>query len=452
MAEPHFYLKDKNSSDVTLISLYWRIGSRRFVYSTGEKVRPGLWSLKKERVLPRHPDADAINAKLDRIMSSVKPEYQAILNDRGFVQPADLKAALDVVVGKEKGGTSLFEFFDQFIESKRESKRFSKASIGTYTSARSRLHEFARHKRMSEIDWQDINLNLWEELEDFIVSLGMSTNYTHKIMSRYKTVLKAAIKRGVYESTAFQSFDIRSRKEETTAIYLNKDELRRLYDLDYSGNKRLEKARDLFIVGAVTGLRYSDFTRISQRDIRIIDGMEFLDFLTKKTKKKVIIPVDAMLHGVLDKYGGKLPRLSQQRMNDYLKEIGEKCGFMDDMVNKVMTTGGQTRSEQVPRHSLFTTHTARRSFATNAYLDGWDLLSIMMITGHSSEKQLLSYIRVSKEENALRIAKANRSRQDDDLSRALDSLRWLADHKDRLGIGDKDSHVIQSLIKQLSPA
>lgn len=446
MAEPHFYLKDSNSSEDTLISLYWRIGSRRFVYSTGEQVRPSLWSLKKEKVLPRHPNADSLNEKLEMLKVGVVDEYQRILREKEYVQWPDLKQALDVIQGKERGGTTFFEFFDAFIEQKKKSTSFGTRSIGTYTSARSRLRDFAKAIKRKEIDFQDIDYQLWERLEEHIISGGYSANYIEKIMSRIKTVLKEAEKRGIYQNAAFKHLSINTRKEATTAIYLNKSELQRLYEIDYSQNTRLEKARDLFLVGAVTGLRYSDFTRISQNDIRLIDGMEFLDFLTKKTKKKVVIPVSKILRSILDKYNGKLPNLSQQKMNDYLKEIGRDCGFMDDKINKIITLGGNTTSNMVPRHELFTTHTARRSFATNAYLDGLDAISIMLITGHSSEKQLLEYIRVSEEENALRIAKANQQQEQGRLQSAIDSLRFLLS----LDLSEEEKTVLLGLIARFS--
>ena len=103
---------------------------------------------------------------------------------------------------------------------------------------------------------------------------------------------------------------------------------------------------------------------------------------------------------IINKYHGSLPAvISNQKMNDYLKEIGEKAKIKDT-VKTAITKGGKTENSINEKFELITTHTARRSFATNAYLMDVPSISIMKITGHKTESSFMKYIRISQEDNA----------------------------------------------------
>ena len=86
-------------------------------------------------------------------------------------------------------------------------------------------------------------------------------------------------------------------------------------------------------------------------------------------------------------------------MNEYLKEIGELAGI-DETITLEFTKGGQKVLKNVPKHSLLSSHTARRSFSTNMYLDNFPSISIMAITGHTTESSFIKYIRVTPKEHA----------------------------------------------------
>ena len=90
-------------------------------------------------------------------------------------------------------------------------------------------------------------------------------------------------------------------------------------------------------------------------------------------------------------------------MNRNLKKLGELAG-LHEKVEIERTEGGNMRVQAVPKYKLLATHTARRSFCTNAYLKGLDTLDIMAISGHKTEQNLLRYIKVTREQRAKRIA------------------------------------------------
>jgi integrase len=111
-----------------------------------------------------------------------------------------------------------------------------------------------------------------------------------------------------------------------------------------------------------------------------------------------------MIKEILRKYSGDLPSIiSNQKMNKYLKEIGNRAGLKQTVTISI-TKGGMRMDRNYKKFELITVHTARRSFATNMFLAGITTISIMKITGHKTEKSFLKYIRISQEDNALKLA------------------------------------------------
>ncbi len=123
-----------------------------------------------------------------------------------------------------------------------------------------------------------------------------------------------------------------------------------------------------------------------------------------KTQGKVVIPCHPVVTAMLDKYNGVLPAaISNQKMNDYVKEL---CQLADitHKESKGITKGGKRVIRTVEKWQLVSTHTARRSFATNMYVLGVPAITIMRITGHKTEKAFMRYIKLDEEQHAQIIA------------------------------------------------
>ena len=126
--------------------------------------------------------------------------------------------------------------------------------------------------------------------------------------------------------------------------------------------------------------------------------------MSKKTKYAVVIPLHQVTKCILKKYDGSLPpSQNEQVMNRNLKELGRLCGMDEEVIFKT-TKGGRMTSCKRPKYEMIKTHTARRSFCTNAYLSKMDTLDIMALSGHKTEANFLKYIKVSGKERAKRIA------------------------------------------------
>lgn len=211
--------------------------------------------------------------------------------------------------------------------------------------------------------------------------------------------------RGINQKLDFKSKRFKVTTEDTESIYLNEAEIQKLNDLSLKDKIKLERVRDLFIVGCYTGLRFSDFTQIKAENIK--DG--YFNIRTQKTDEFVSIPIHPMVKAIMMKYENEYlnslpPSISNQKMNEHLKKIGEMAELNDYVITS--QTKGTLRVEtKSKKYELITTHTARRSFATNLYLSGFPAISIMKITGHKTEKAFLRYIKMKPQENAMKLKK-----------------------------------------------
>lgn len=410
MAKPKFYLYDKHSDKPTIIVLRWQINKKRFVYSARQSVKPSLWSSNKQRVLPRHPDAPAINKILDHIEKSALAAYADLLTEKGFVRFADLRERLDIATGKVKGSDTLFNFIDALTEERANSKEYKEQTIKGYVQMRNKLREFAKHERKEEYDFADMDYQFFVRFVAYLQDQGFTNSYTKKIVDRLRVFLNEATRRKINKFRDYELASVKLEADESNEIYLTKQELEQLYRLDLSDRKRHERVRDLFLIGAYTGLRFSDYSRLSTKHIKETEGHEMIVIVTRKTKEELIIPLHPYVREILDRYKGKAPKATDVEVNRTIKQIGKDCGFLNDTINFKRHEGGELVVQQIPRWEMLKTHTGRRSFATNAYLDGWSSIAIMQITGHKTETNFMKYIRVTKEQNALALAKSEAHR------------------------------------------
>jgi integrase len=181
---------------------------------------------------------------------------------------------------------------------------------------------------------------------------------------------------------------------------LNLAEIKEMQGLDLSTAPRLERVRDLFIIGCFTGLRFSDI--VSIRPGNIDNGM--ITIKQAKTGEEVIIPYGEDVQKILEKYGNSIRKISNQKYNEYLSLVCEKCVLLQKEISIEQITAGKEITVTGPKHKFISSHTARRSFATNENAAGdLDRGEIMALTGHKTEKSFLKYIREKPEETAKRI-------------------------------------------------
>lgn len=408
MATIKFMIRFSGSEDPQSVYVTSRFGrDEKLMYATPLKVESIFWDERRQRVKASRycTYRDDVNDALNSLESKLNEFMSKTARDGGDISKESLRRFLDRHFCKRKDPNSSFhQFYESYVESLSTKMNVSRGGqVVTYRTRREYINTLNMIKRYESenrihIDFNDIDQDFLSSFVAFLQRLDYSTNTVYRKITNIKAVMNAAVERGVTDNVRWRYF--RKTSEETEAVALNEDELQRLKDYDFSSNPRLERVRDLFLVGCWTGLRFSDVTRIREENIQ--DGI--ITITQSKTNAPVSIPVHPVFGEIWDKYGGNLPvNISNQKFNEYIKEVCREVGLRDSVL-KSITKGGRKITTSYEKWQRVTSHTARRSFATNLYKSGFPSISIMQITGHRTEAAFLRYIKVSKQEHAKLLA------------------------------------------------
>jgi integrase len=380
-----------------------RADSHKFKFASAEAVGrdtlnekiAGLRRVIESEITSIHP------SDLTAMIKVKDPENRKAKNE-------SLTQWLETIIDKhwhpEKYRTNLFTFIQSFID-QSETKPNPKTGRPVcykmrreYKVSFQYLKDFADEKK-KEIDFKDIDLTFYNDYTQFLQKKNLAVNTIGKKIQTLKIFLNAAKEENKNPYDGYRSKKFVAMTEESDTIYLSEAELQSIYDLDLSKDEVSERIRDLFIVGCWTGCRFSDISQITPESI--MGGM--INMRQHKTGKKVIIPLHPVVTAILNKYNGALPKpVTNQEFNRALKVIAENAKI-NSPVFKRITKGGKVEANTYKKFKLVTTHTARRSFATNLYKNGFPTISIMAITGHTTEKSFLKYIKVTPDEHALKL-------------------------------------------------
>lgn len=383
-----FVLKEPQSTKETPILCVYHFNGRRLKFSTGELIHPSHWNKLQNRPRKSAPCSESLTKFLNRLENRVREMHLELKSQFVDITPDSLKAAVVRDIRTDGKRETLVQYWQRYIDTicpnpdNLPSTHKLRKSVYRFQNTLSIVKAFPRHKDFSDItpEW----------MESFMVfnKNKYSQNYIQAVINTIKYVMGMAKKDGLHRNETY--LDVKTHGEESDAIYLSNDELMKLYAASVTGTDK--HIRDRFIIGAFTGLRFSDNAKITMAGIR--DGLIFDK--SKKTKANVVIPIHWIIEDIMAEYGNELPPMvSTPYMNKRIKDIAKDAGI----TTKIMFKG-----KEVSKHTLVCTHTARRSFATNAYLAGIPTLSIRYITGHKTESAFMKYIRINSEENARLIA------------------------------------------------
>jgi len=414
MSEVNFYLKEPAKEGETPIYLKYLYNGKSLKFYFGQSIHKDKWNFSKQRVKnTKVTTADgkhSLNDLLDNLAKECTRAYNEALKN-GVPAPETLKEKLNAFINqndeKEKDTkANLFSLMDRFIsnEIKHKSQDKSLNTIRTYKTTKSHLQDFMKQEKeyKNGIDFDDITLDFYYKFVTFLKSKKhLGINAVSKDVSILKVFMNEAVDLGYTTNMAFKHRKFAAPRAETDAVYLTEDELMMLYKYDFSENKRLEAVRDLFIFGCYVGLRFSDYSTIKPENIVTIEDVCFIKLMTQKTNELVIIPCNPVVLEIFNKYKSnpnRLPRaISNQKFNEYIKEACREAGMK--------SLGRLATEPKLELCECISSHTARRSFCTNLYLDGFPTIDIMKVSGHRTEKAFMKYIRVSKLDTAMRMSK-----------------------------------------------
>jgi len=416
MALVKFYLEKRGDRETNIpVLMVYSFHGQRLIYYTGLRVDKKFYNEeywkgtekgnKKQPIKANAPKADYLNEQIEIItkhLGSAENEAKAAgipLSVDYFREYLNQKLK-EKPTPKAEVQLTFIQFFDKVIEGMKTSHQVVAVTRRRYATVKTMLEDFEKH-RGATIQWNEFDQKLFDQLNTYqIEQKKYSLNTIGRNTRSIKTILNKAIQAGYVVNVKYQGA-FKSTSEAIDNPYLTESELEKIYKHDFSGNPHLDRVRDIFLIGCWTGLRFSDYSAIRPENI----NGSTIKMITQKTKQQVIVPLHPTVRAIFEKYNYQLPSaISNQKFNDYLGEVCEKADIKDPYT-KSITKAGKREVTAGAKCKFITSHSARRSFATNAFKRGISPYLIMTITGHKTETEFLKYLKITNEERAEMFAK-----------------------------------------------
>jgi len=379
--------KEKNGKCVLLVS--FTFSHERLRLSSGLHVPIANWEQEEQKAKPPKDFAETnkriretVNFFLDK-HDELFPKGVKLSKEEVKRKANEITEAFKIFTGRKKAEeivrTTLLSFIEIFQD--RYKNKFTSSHLRHYNGLKMHLEDF-QNKKAFRVDFDTIGRDFYLKFTNHLKEKGLKPNTIGAHIKRVKRLMNEAIEDKLTTNQEHHKREFKIIKEDVDTVYLTINEIQALYEMQID-NQSKKKIRDIFVLNCFTGLRHSDWDKVSYENIH----ENKLYIKTQKTKEPVIIPVKPLVMEILGKYGSiDIPTL--QKTNEALRWIGDLAA------DKKIASGNPKKWLEIR------THTARRSFATNAYLTGIPMRDIMQVTGHRSTESFLKYIRVTKLETA----------------------------------------------------
>ena len=405
----------------------------RLLTSIGYSIAPDKWDTENQQVKPGTKRAPVANGKgipaatINARIAAVTAAFAQLEATPGGYTLEALQRQLDAITGKaaraarkpsasrdaQPEQSPVMQAFERFYREESARNQWAQGTLLKMRSFQKSLQDFNPRLTFADLNEKGITRYI-----DYLRKQGHEETSVQKRYSNLKWFLSWAIRVGLCTETAIQTYRPKFKVLAKPVIFLTRPELLRLYNYEIPANRTLvtltdpagreyqkrvmeagglEKARDLFCFCAFTSLRYSDMAALKRSDI-VGDNIVIT---TQKTNDRLEIPLNNYSQAILDKYadlwdprGLALPVISNQKMNDYLKDLCELCGI-NEPITKVYYRGGQRVEETREKWELVGTHAARRTFICYALTKGIPPQIVMKFTGHNDYKAMKPYIDIA---------------------------------------------------------
>jgi len=412
---------DKNG--LCPIELVYQIAGQRKYFRPKEKINPANWNPVNQIAifidrkaakratpaldpdfLPMSKEIDDLNSTLTELRKKITNiedlfKLKSILYNTDMVISA-LKESISPTTKRSAPSNELFDFIDKYIDDHRATRE--PGSLSVYSALKTHLEKFQLEKRV-KVTFEGINYNFFQQFQNFLIDKRKLNNTTvAKQLSTVKTFLNYARLQGIKVPDGYRDFKI--KRETLEVIALTEHEFQTLYHLNLSGNKKLDQVRDVFCFSCTSGLRYSDLSGLKWENIKADE----IKINVKKTKQPLTIPLTPYSRAILKKYAGRqypLPVISNQKMNDYVKELCKLAEF-NEQIEIVRYRGTKRESHTYPKYELISVHTGRKTFATLSLEKGMSVELVMSTTGHLDYKSFKRYVKVTEERKKVVMGKA----------------------------------------------
>ena len=391
--------------------------SKRIEFTTGYRIDATKWDADKQRVKngcsnKLKQSASEINASLLEYYTEIQSIFKRFEVEDVMPTPEQIKEAFNALhkpvseepkPKKEALPCDFFQVFDDFVEDCGRQSNWMDSTFEKFAAVKNHLTNFREGLTFEFFDERGLN-----DYVGYLRDVKEMRNTTiGKQLSFLKWFLRWAFKKGVHQNNAYDSYKPKLKSTQKKIIFLTWDELNRLREFKIPFNKQaLERVRDVFLFQCFTGLRYSDVFNLRRSDIK----GDHIEVTTVKTSDSLIIELNNHSKAILDKYKDVafeydkvLPVITNQKMNDYLKELAG----IDEPIRQTYYKGNERIDDVTPKYALLGTHAGRRTFICNALALGIPPQVVMKWTGHSDYKAMKPYIDIADDIKANAMSKFN---------------------------------------------
>ena len=394
---------------------------KRVEFTTGYRIDESKWDSTKQRVRSGctnklKQSASEINTDLLRYFTEIQNTFKEFEVQNLIPTPEELKEAFNRLhdetekeVEEETPAPLIFNPLDVFSEFTKESgmqNGWSKATYEKFAAVKAHLSKFD-----SEVSFESLSESYLTRYVKFLEEKeGLRNTSILKQIAYLKWFLRWCSKKGYCMNNDYECFNPKLKSTPKKVIFLTWNELTKLREYVIpAGKQYLERVRDVFLFQCFTGLSYSDVLNLRRSDVK----ENHIEVTTVKTADSLVIELNNYSKAILDKYesvafkGDKvLPVISNQKMNDYLKELA-KLAKIDEPVRETYYKGNERIDLITPKYELLGTHAGRRTFICNALSLGIPAQVVMKWTGHSDYKAMKPYIDIADDIKASAMDKFN---------------------------------------------
>jgi len=392
--------------------------SKRIEFTTGYRIDAAKWDTDKQRVRNGctnrlKQSASEINASLLGYYTEVQEIFKKFEVEEIMPTPEQIKEAfnalhkpIEEVKQRKLTPNAFYKAFDEFVRDCGRQNDWTDSTYEKFAAVKNHLMNFRTELTFDFFDEKGLN--------DYVTYLRdvkeMRNSTIGKQLSFLKWFLRWAFKKGLHQNNAYDSYKPKLKSTQKKIIFLTWEELNKLREFEIPAAKQaLDRVRDVFLFQCFTGLRYSDVFNLRRSDIK----GDHIEVTTVKTSDSLIIELNKHSKAILDKYKDVafeddkvLPVITNQKMNDYLKELAELAGI-DEPVRQTYYRGNERIDEVTPKYALLGTHAGRRTFICNALALGIPPQVVMKWTGHSDYKAMKPYIDIADDIKANAMSKFN---------------------------------------------
>ena len=394
--------------------------SKRIEFTTGYRIDSAKWDADKQRVKngcsnKLKQSASEINASLLEYYTEIQSIFKRFEVEDVMPTPKQIKEAFNALhkpvseepkPKKEALPCDFFQVFDDFVEDCGRQNNWTDSTFEKFAAVKNHLTNFREGLTFEFFDERGLN-----DYVGYLRDVKEMRNTTiGKQLSFLKWFLRWAFKKGLHQNNDYDSYKPKLKSTQKKIIFLTWEELNKLREFEIPAAKQaLDRVRDVFLFQCFTGLRYSDVFNLRKSDIKD----DHIEVTTVKTSDSLIIELNNHSKAILDKYKDVafeddkvLPVITNQKMNDYLKELAELVGI-DEPVRQTYYRGNERIDEVTPKYALLGTHAGRRTFICNALALGIPPQVVMKWTGHSDYKAMKPYIDIADDIKANAMSKFN---------------------------------------------